>query len=126
MSSSSSPDIVSILENSKELDRLRKDQEDILSEINKLHKKLQTSYYFLSLIIIIIIIIMLYFLIFCCLEMFNFCNCNQLVYLLFLMTNFNFFIILSSLCLLIFNFILGNNFYRPKILVKISHTLIHT
>ncbi|GAU29025.1 hypothetical protein TSUD_165430 [Trifolium subterraneum] len=43
MSSSSSPDIVSILENSKELDRLRKDQEDILSEINKLHKKLQTT-----------------------------------------------------------------------------------
>jgi len=42
-SSSSSPDIVSILENSKELDRLRKDQEDVLSEINKLHKKLQTS-----------------------------------------------------------------------------------
>jgi len=41
--SSSSPDIVSILENSKELDRLRKDQEDVLSEINKLHKKLQTS-----------------------------------------------------------------------------------
>ncbi|XP_024625321.1 SAGA-associated factor 29 homolog B isoform X2 [Medicago truncatula] len=42
-SSSSSPDIVSILENSKELDRLRKDQEDVLSEINKLHKKLQTT-----------------------------------------------------------------------------------
>ncbi|KAG4914992.1 hypothetical protein JHK87_052549 [Glycine soja] len=37
----SSPDIVSILDNSKELDRVRKEQEDILSEINKLHKKLQ-------------------------------------------------------------------------------------
>ncbi|XP_027346633.1 SAGA-associated factor 29 homolog B isoform X5 [Abrus precatorius] len=39
----SSPDIVSILENSKELDRLRKDQEEILSEINKLHKKLHAT-----------------------------------------------------------------------------------
>lgn len=39
----SSPDIVSILDNSKELDRVRKEQEDILSEINKLHKKLQAS-----------------------------------------------------------------------------------
>ncbi|KAG4951332.1 hypothetical protein JHK85_045199 [Glycine max] len=39
----SSPDIVSILENSKEFDRVRKEQEDILSEINKLHKKLQAN-----------------------------------------------------------------------------------
>ncbi|KAL5153492.1 SAGA-associated factor 29 A [Glycine soja] len=39
----SSPDIVSILDNSKELDRVRKEQEDILSEINKLHKKLQAT-----------------------------------------------------------------------------------
>ncbi|TKY63183.1 SAGA-associated factor 29 [Spatholobus suberectus] len=39
----SSPDIVSILENSKELDRVRKEQEEILSEINKLHKKLQAT-----------------------------------------------------------------------------------
>lgn len=39
----SAPDIPSILENSKELDRLRKEQEDVLTEINKLHKKLQTS-----------------------------------------------------------------------------------
>ncbi|XVF60196.1 hypothetical protein PTKIN_Ptkin08bG0025100 [Pterospermum kingtungense] len=39
----SSPDIVSILENSRELDRLRKDQEEVLVEINKLHKKLQTA-----------------------------------------------------------------------------------
>ncbi|KAG5107797.1 hypothetical protein JHK84_044704 [Glycine max] len=39
----SSPDIVSILENSKEFDRVRKEQEDILSEINKLHKKLQAT-----------------------------------------------------------------------------------
>jgi len=39
----SSPDVVSLLENSKELDRVRKEQEEILSEINKLHKKLQTS-----------------------------------------------------------------------------------
>lgn len=36
-------DISSILENSKELDRLRKDQEEVLIEINKLHKKLQTT-----------------------------------------------------------------------------------
>ncbi|CAJ1792331.1 unnamed protein product [Sphenostylis stenocarpa] len=38
----SSPDVVSLLENSKELDRVRKEQEEILLEINKLHKKLQT------------------------------------------------------------------------------------
>jgi len=37
----SSPDIVGILENTKELDRLRKDQEEVLVEINKMHKKLQ-------------------------------------------------------------------------------------
>ncbi|XP_057437377.1 SAGA-associated factor 29 homolog A-like isoform X2 [Lotus japonicus] len=40
---STTPEIGAILENSKELDRLRKDQEDILSEINKLHKKLQAT-----------------------------------------------------------------------------------
>ncbi|XP_047157604.1 SAGA-associated factor 29 homolog B-like isoform X2 [Vigna umbellata] len=39
----SSPDVVSLLESSKELDRVRKEQEEILSEINKLHKKLQTT-----------------------------------------------------------------------------------
>ncbi|XP_074320194.1 SAGA-associated factor 29 homolog A-like isoform X3 [Silene latifolia] len=39
----SSSEIDSILENSKELDRLRKVQDEILTEINKLHKKLQTS-----------------------------------------------------------------------------------
>ncbi|ESW33756.1 hypothetical protein PHAVU_001G096400 [Phaseolus vulgaris] len=39
----SSTDVVSLLENSKELDRVRKEQEEILSEINKLHKKLQTT-----------------------------------------------------------------------------------
>ncbi|AED94562.1 SGF29 tudor-like domain-containing protein [Arabidopsis thaliana] len=39
----SSPDIVGILENTKELDRLRKDQEEVLVEINKMHKKLQAS-----------------------------------------------------------------------------------
>ncbi|KAK8711041.1 hypothetical protein V6N13_146343 [Hibiscus sabdariffa] len=39
----SSPDIASILENSRELDRLRKDQEEVLVEINKLHKKLQAT-----------------------------------------------------------------------------------
>ncbi|XP_020227702.1 SAGA-associated factor 29 homolog A isoform X9 [Cajanus cajan] len=39
----SSPDIGSILESSKELDRVRKEEEDVLSEINKLHKKLQTT-----------------------------------------------------------------------------------
>uniref|UniRef100_A0A7N0UKR2 SGF29 C-terminal domain-containing protein n=1 Tax=Kalanchoe fedtschenkoi TaxID=63787 RepID=A0A7N0UKR2_KALFE len=39
----SGPDIAGILENSKELDRLRKEQEEVLLEINKLHKKLQTN-----------------------------------------------------------------------------------
>ncbi|KAK8540779.1 hypothetical protein V6N13_068215 [Hibiscus sabdariffa] len=39
----SSPDIASILENSRVLDRLRKDQEEVLLEINKLHKKLQAT-----------------------------------------------------------------------------------
>ncbi|XVF57958.1 hypothetical protein PTKIN_Ptkin07bG0024100 [Pterospermum kingtungense] len=39
----SSSDIASILENSRELDRLRKEQEEVLVEINKLHKKLQTT-----------------------------------------------------------------------------------
>lgn len=39
----SSPDIVAILDSSKELDRLRKEQEDVLLEINKMHKKLQAS-----------------------------------------------------------------------------------
>ncbi|KAK3012806.1 hypothetical protein RJ639_010398 [Escallonia herrerae] len=38
-----SPDIAGILENAKELDRLRKDQEVVLLEINKLHKKLQSN-----------------------------------------------------------------------------------
>ncbi|XP_059670080.1 SAGA-associated factor 29 homolog A [Cornus florida] len=39
----SSPDIPGILENSRELDRLRKEQEDVLLEINKIHKKLQST-----------------------------------------------------------------------------------
>ncbi|XP_022774358.1 uncharacterized protein LOC111316610 isoform X1 [Durio zibethinus] len=39
----SAPDIASILENSRELDRLRKEQEEVLIEINKLHKKLQAT-----------------------------------------------------------------------------------
>ncbi|KAJ7974671.1 SGF29 tudor-like domain [Quillaja saponaria] len=39
----SSPDIAGILGNSKELDRLRKEQEDVLIEINKMHKKLQAT-----------------------------------------------------------------------------------
>lgn len=39
----SSPDISGILEKSKELDQLRKEQEDVLIEINKMHKKLQAS-----------------------------------------------------------------------------------
>ncbi|KAL5572809.1 hypothetical protein UlMin_022406 [Ulmus minor] len=39
----SSPDIAGILENSKELDRLRKEQEDVLNDINKMHKKLQAT-----------------------------------------------------------------------------------
>ncbi|WCJ21186.1 SGF29 tudor-like domain [Euphorbia peplus] len=40
---SSAADIQGILENSRELDRLRKEQEEVLSEINKMHKKLQAS-----------------------------------------------------------------------------------
>ncbi|XP_027102023.2 SAGA-associated factor 29 homolog A [Coffea arabica] len=39
----SSPDIGKILDNSKELDRLRKEQEEVLQEINKMHKKLQAT-----------------------------------------------------------------------------------
>lgn len=39
----STPDIAGILEKSKELDQLRKEQEDVLIDINKMHKKLQTS-----------------------------------------------------------------------------------
>ncbi|KAK4392942.1 SAGA-associated factor 29A [Sesamum angolense] len=39
----SSPDIAGILDNSKELDRLRKEQEEVLTEINKMHKKLQSK-----------------------------------------------------------------------------------
>ncbi|KAG2714681.1 hypothetical protein I3760_03G038900 [Carya illinoinensis] len=39
----SSPDIPAILEHSKELDRLRKEQEDVLVEINKMHKRLQAA-----------------------------------------------------------------------------------
>ena len=39
----SSPEISAILEHSKDLDRLRKEQEEVLVEINKLHKKLQAS-----------------------------------------------------------------------------------
>ncbi|XP_061986337.1 SAGA-associated factor 29 homolog A [Populus nigra] len=38
-----SSDIGLILENSKELDRLRKEQEEVLLEINKMHKKLQAT-----------------------------------------------------------------------------------
>ncbi|GAB4847898.1 SAGA-associated factor 29 A [Ancistrocladus abbreviatus] len=40
---SSSADIASLMENSRELDRLRKEQEDVLLEINKMHKKLQST-----------------------------------------------------------------------------------
>lgn len=39
----SSQELAGILENSKELDRLRKLQEEVLLDINKLHKKLQSS-----------------------------------------------------------------------------------
>lgn len=40
---SSAPDIAGILDNSKELDRLRKEQEEVLTDINKMHKKLLAS-----------------------------------------------------------------------------------
>ncbi|KAL9249258.1 SAGA-associated factor 29 homolog A-like protein [Drosera capensis] len=36
-------EINNLMESCKELDRLKKDQEDVLMEINKMHKKLQTS-----------------------------------------------------------------------------------
>ncbi|KAM0954857.1 hypothetical protein TB2_022963 [Malus domestica] len=39
----SAPDIAGILEKSKELDQLRKEQEEVLIEINKMHKKLQAT-----------------------------------------------------------------------------------
>ncbi|KAI5341260.1 PREDICTED: SAGA-associated factor 29 [Prunus dulcis] len=39
----SSPDIAGILDKSKELDQLRKEQEEVLTEINKMHKKLQAT-----------------------------------------------------------------------------------
>lgn len=39
----SSPEIAGILEHSKDLDRLRKEQEEVLVEINKMHKKLHAS-----------------------------------------------------------------------------------
>ncbi|VFQ91870.1 unnamed protein product [Cuscuta campestris] len=38
-----SPDIADIFEKAKELDRLRKEQEEVLLEINKIHKKLQSN-----------------------------------------------------------------------------------
>ncbi|XP_044501038.1 SAGA-associated factor 29 homolog A-like isoform X2 [Mangifera indica] len=38
-----SPDVGDILEKSRELDRLRKEQEEVLTEINKMHKKLQAT-----------------------------------------------------------------------------------
>ena len=41
----SSLDIDGILANTKELDRLRKDLEDVVLEINKMHKKLLASEY---------------------------------------------------------------------------------
>lgn len=39
----SAPDIAGLLDASKELDRLRKEQEEVLAEINKMHKKLQST-----------------------------------------------------------------------------------
>lgn len=41
--SSTSADVSGIMDNAKELDRLRKEQEEVLIEINKMHKKLQSS-----------------------------------------------------------------------------------
>lgn len=40
---SSAPDIADILDKSRELDRLRKEQEDVLLDINKMHKKLHNT-----------------------------------------------------------------------------------
>ncbi|XP_051119901.1 SAGA-associated factor 29 homolog A-like [Andrographis paniculata] len=39
----SSPDSAAILDNLKELDRLKKEQEEMIQEINKMHKKLQSN-----------------------------------------------------------------------------------
>lgn len=52
----SSPDITGILETSKELDRLRKELEDILQEINKLHKKLQSGTSLLPIFVLMILL----------------------------------------------------------------------
>lgn len=41
--SSTSADVSGIMDNAKELDRVRKEQEEVLIEINKMHKKLQSS-----------------------------------------------------------------------------------
>ncbi|KAK9117318.1 hypothetical protein Sjap_016265 [Stephania japonica] len=38
-------EVSGIMDNSKELDRLRKEQEEVLQEINKIHKKLQSNFY---------------------------------------------------------------------------------
>ncbi|KAL8151355.1 hypothetical protein V2J09_021163 [Rumex salicifolius] len=43
MGTGSSPDLASLLDNCKELDRIRKEEEEIIAEINKLHKKLQIT-----------------------------------------------------------------------------------
>ncbi|CAH8309216.1 unnamed protein product [Eruca vesicaria subsp. sativa] len=40
---SSMPDITGLLKNTEKLDRLRKEQEEVLVEINKMHKKLQST-----------------------------------------------------------------------------------
>lgn len=36
-------ELTGLFEKAKELDQLRKDQEEVLAEINKIHKKLQNS-----------------------------------------------------------------------------------
>ncbi|XP_074370986.1 SAGA-associated factor 29 homolog A-like [Apium graveolens] len=41
--SSTSADVSGIMDNAKELDRVRKEQEEVLIEINKMHKKLQST-----------------------------------------------------------------------------------
>lgn len=51
----SSPDIAGILDNSKELDRLRKEQEEVLLEINKMHKKLISSEFLFQVLILFLI-----------------------------------------------------------------------
>lgn len=78
----SSPDIGKILDNSKELDRLRKEQEEVLLEINKMHKKLQSSEFTSLTLIYTLIYSQSSFLLELLVVLSIIVNCATLVYLL--------------------------------------------